>query len=89
MKKNIHPQSREVVFKDVSCDYTLITYSTIETKEKVTIEGKTYPLVKVDISSHSHPFYTGKQRLVDTERRAEKFFKKYGHRKTHKSQSSS
>ena len=81
MKKDIHPEFREVVFKDVSCDYTLITFSTIKTDEKITLKGKTYPLVNIDISSHSHPFYTGQQRLVDTEKRAEKFFKKYGQRK--------
>ncbi len=84
MKKDIHPQSRRVVFKDVSCDYTLITDSTIETKATVSLEGRTYPLVTVDISSHSHPFYTGQQRLVDTERRAEKFFRKYGPKKQKK-----
>lgn len=79
MKKDIHPEFREVVFKDVSCDYALLTKSTIRAKETIVWEdGKEYPLIKVDISSHSHPFFTGKQRLIDTEGRAEKFLKKYG-----------
>jgi large subunit ribosomal protein L31 len=78
MKKDLHPQFREVVFKDVSCDYELLTRSTIATKETIEYNGKTYPLVKVDISSGSHPFFTGQQRLLDTEGRAEKFKKKYG-----------
>lgn len=81
MKKEIHPEFRQVVFKDVSCDYHLLTRSTIQTKETIEFEGKTYPLVKVDISSGSHPFYTGQQRLIDTEGRAEKFMKKYGKKK--------
>lgn len=80
MKKEIHPEFREVVFKDVSCDFVLKTWSTVNTKETITYEGKDYPLVKVDISSHSHPFYTGTQRLIDTEGRAEKFRKKFGTR---------
>jgi len=78
MKKGIHPNLREVIFKDVSCDFTLKTLSTVNAKDTITWEdGKEYPLVKVDISSASHPFYTGKQRLVDTEGRAEKFARKY------------
>ena len=81
MKEKIHPQMREVVFKDVSCDFSYKTLSTLNPKETVQWDdGKTYPLVKVDISSASHPFYTGQQRLVDTEGRAEKFHKKYGKR---------
>ncbi len=79
MKKDLHPAFRPVVFKDVSCDYELLTMSTMSSKETITWkDGKEYPLVKVDISSDSHPFYTGKQRMVDTEGRAEKFRKKYG-----------
>jgi len=82
MKNDLHPEFREVVFKDVSSDFTLKTKSTIATKETTTWDdGQEYPLVKVDISSASHPFYTGKQRLVDTEGRAEKFLKKYGRRR--------
>ena len=78
MKADLHPEFRDVVFKDVSSDYTLLTKSTIYSKETIEHNGKTYPLVKVDISSASHPFYTGQQRLIDTEGRAEKFLKKYG-----------
>ena len=78
MKKDLHPEFREVVFKDVSCDYELLTRSTVHSKETIEYKGKTYPLVKVDISSGSHPFFTGQQRLLDTEGRAEKFKKKYG-----------
>lgn len=78
MKADIHPQFREVVFKDVSSDFTLLTKSTVQTKETIELNGKKYPLVSVEISSHSHPFYTGQQRLLDTEGRAEKFKKKYG-----------
>ena len=77
MKKDIHPQSRKTVFKDVSCGFQIITTSTVQTKNTVKIDGKTYPLVTFDVSSASHPFYTGRQRLVDTEGRAEKFTKKY------------
>lgn len=79
MKNEIHPEFREVIFKDVSCDFELKTLSTVKSKETIKWQdGKEYPLVKVDISSHSHPFYTGKQRMIDTEGRAEKFMKKYG-----------
>jgi large subunit ribosomal protein L31 len=79
MKKDIHPNYREVVFKDVSCDYTFLTRSTIETNETTTwTDGKEYPFVKLDISSASHPFYTGKQKVVDTEGRIDKFRKKFG-----------
>ena len=81
MKDGIHPEFREVCFKDVSCDWTLITKSTARTKDTIELDGKTYPLITVDISSQSHPFYTGKQRLIDTEGRAEKFKKKYGVRR--------
>lgn len=78
MRKDLHPEFREVLFRDVSCDWELLTKSTIKAKETAKKDGKEYPLVKVDISSQSHPFYTGKQRLIDTEGRAEKFRKKYG-----------
>ena len=78
MKNDIHPQFRDVVFKDVSCDFAFLTKSTIQTKETIQWEdGKEYPLVKVDISSASHPFFTGKQKLVDAEGRVERFRKKY------------
>lgn len=79
MKKDIHPDYRQVVFKDVSTDFAILTRSTIKTTETIKWEdGKEYPLHKVDISSASHPFYTGKQRILDTEGRVDKFMKKYG-----------
>ena len=79
MKDGIHPQFREVVFRDVSNNWEMLTKSIAKSKETVKWkDGKEYPLVTVEISSQSHPFYTGKQRLIDTEGRAEKFLKKYG-----------
>ena len=67
MKKGIHPENyRPVVFKDMSNDDVFITRSTINAKETIEIDGVTYPLVKVEISNTSHPFYTGKSKLVDT-----------------------
>lgn len=77
MKNDIHPEFREVVFKDISCDFTYITKSTVRTKETIEVDGKEYPLVKVDISSQSHPFYTGKQQIAVAEGRAAQFRKKY------------
>lgn len=81
MKKGIHPEYREVVFKDVSADFEIITRSTIKTTDKITVNGKEYPLYKVDISSASHPFYTGTQKVIDTEGRVDRFKKKYGLKK--------
>ena len=81
MKKDIHPKLQEVVFKDISCGFEMITLSATSSKEQTTINGKTYPVLTFDVSSHSHPFYTGQQRLVDTEGRAEKFMKKYKKKK--------
>ncbi len=77
MKKEIHPNYREVVFKDAASGTLFLTRSTVETKETVEYEGKTYPLFQVEISSASHPFYTGKQQIVDTTGRVERFRKKY------------
>ena len=79
MKKNIHPKDyRYVVFQDVSCDYQFLTKSSIETKETIKWEdGNEYPLYKLDISDKSHPYFTGKQNLVDTAGRIEKYMKKY------------
>ena len=79
MKPDIHPNYRPVVFKDNSADFAILTRSTVETKETITwTDGKEYPLVRVDISSQSHPFYTGKQNLVDTAGRVDRFKRKYG-----------
>ena len=79
MKKDTHPKEyRHVVFQDVSCDFSFLTKSSIETKETIKWEdGKEYPLYKLDISSKSHPYFTGQQNLVDTAGRIEKFNKKY------------
>jgi large subunit ribosomal protein L31 len=78
MKKDIHPDYREVVFHDTSSDYKFLTRSTLKTKETITWEdGQEYPLVKVEVSSASHPFYTGKKMFVDTAGRVEKFKNKY------------
>ncbi|MBS1774279.1 MAG: type B 50S ribosomal protein L31 [Bacteroidetes bacterium] len=83
MKKGIHPESyRLVVFKDMSNDYTFITKSTAATRETITMEdGVEYPLVKVEISHMSHPFYTGKSVFVDTAGRIDKFKKRYEKKK--------
>lgn len=78
MKKGIHPENfRLVVFKDMSNDYTFMTHSTANTRDSIEIDGKTYPLVKIEISSASHPFYTGKMKLVDTAGRVDKFRTRY------------
>ena len=79
MKKEIHPDDyRLVVFQDISCDYTFITRSTVKTSETITWEdGKEYPLYKLEISDRSHPYFTGKQNLVDSAGRIEKFNRKY------------
>ncbi len=79
MKQGIHPVYREVVFQDVSSGFKMLTRSTIQTKDTVVWEdGETYPLMKVEISSASHPFFTGKDKLMDTAGRVERFMKKYG-----------
>ena len=79
MKKEIHPENyRYVVFQDISCDYSFLTRSTVETKETIKWEdGKEYPLYKLEISDKSHPFFTGKQNLVDSAGIIEKYNKKY------------
>ena len=78
MKKGLHPENyRPVVFKDMSNDDVFITRSTIDAKETIEIDGVTYPLLKVEISNTSHPFYTGKSNLVDTAGRVDKFMNRY------------
>lgn len=78
MKKEIHPDNyRLVAFKDMSNDDVFITKSTAETKETLEVDGVEYPLVKLEISRTSHPFYTGKAKLVDTAGRIDKFKSKY------------
>ena len=78
MKEGIHPNYREVVFHDVSADYKFITRSTLSSRETINFEGKDYPLVKIEVSSESHPFFTGKHKIVDTAGRVEKFRQKFG-----------
>ena len=78
MKERIHPNYREVVFQDMSSDFKFITRSTIQTKEVITLDGKEYPLAKIEVSSESHPFYTGQQKVLDTAGRVEKFRQKFG-----------
>ena len=81
MKKGIQTDNyRPVVFKDMSNEDVFITRSTINAKETIEIDGVTYPLVKIEISSSSHPFYTGKAKLVDTAGRVDKFMSRYGNR---------
>lgn len=77
MKDGIHPNYREVVFQDSSTGTQFLTRSTIKTEKKVQYEGRELPFVTVDISAASHPFFTGKQKFVDTAGRVEKFQKKY------------
>lgn len=78
MKKDIHPSYKDVVFLDTSSNLKFLTRSTIQAKDTIKWEdGKEYPLVKVEISATSHPFYTGKKIFVDTAGRVEKFQQKY------------
>ena len=78
MKADIHPDNyRLVAFKDMSNDDVFITKSTAESKETIEVDGVTYPVVKLEISRTSHPFYTGKSKLVDTAGRIDKFKNKY------------
>lgn len=82
MKKGIHPDYRPVVFQDASADFAFLTRSTIKTSDTIEWEdGNTYPLIKLEISSASHPFFTGKQKLLDSAGRVEKFKKKYAKNK--------
>jgi large subunit ribosomal protein L31 len=78
MKQGIHPENyRLVAFKDMSNEQVFITKSAVNTRETLTVDGVEYPLVKVEISNTSHPFYTGKMKLVDTAGRVDKFMNRY------------
>ena len=78
-KEGIHPNYRPVVFQDTSAGFSFITRSTVKTDKTIVWEdGNEYPLYSVEISSASHPFFTGKQKLVDTAGRVERFQKRYG-----------
>ncbi|SHM90610.1 type B 50S ribosomal protein L31 [Cryptosporangium aurantiacum] len=82
MKPGIHPEYRPVVFRDRSADVAFLTRSTVTTSRTIEwSDGTTYPLVEVDISSASHPFYTGKQRILDSAGRVEKFRARYAKKK--------
>jgi large subunit ribosomal protein L31 len=78
MKKGIHPDNyRMVAFKDMSNEDVFLTRSTVDTKETLDVDGVEYPLVKLEISRTSHPFYTGKSKLIDAAGRIDKFKNKY------------
>jgi len=78
MKTDTHPNYQPVVFQDISSDFSFLTKSTMSSKETIKWEdGQEYPLIKVEISSHSHPFFTGKQKVVDTAGRIDKFKRRY------------
>ena len=78
MKKGIHPEYRDVIFWDTSSDFKFMSRSTLHTKDTTKwTDGKDYPVIKVEVSSASHPFFTGKKMFLDTAGRVEKFQKKY------------
>lgn len=78
MKKEVHPSNyRIVAFKDMSNDHVFLTRSTVNTRETIEVDGKEYPLYKMEISNTSHPFFTGKMKLVDTAGRVDKFRNRY------------
>jgi large subunit ribosomal protein L31 len=82
MQEGIHPNYRPVVFRDQSANYTFITRSTVKTDRTIVMEdGETYPVVDVELSDMSHPFYTGKMKIVDTAGRVDRFNKRFGERK--------
>jgi large subunit ribosomal protein L31 len=82
MRPDIHPNYRPVVFQDLSEDVNFVIRSTVETNDTITLDdGAEYPLVKVEISSASHPFFTGTMKIVDTAGRVERFERRYGSRR--------
>ncbi|HVJ64884.1 MAG TPA: type B 50S ribosomal protein L31 [Bdellovibrionota bacterium] len=82
MKKDIHPAYRPVVFKDMSNDFAFLTRSSVNANDKIKWEdGNEYPLVKLEITSNSHPFFTGKMKLLDSEGRVDRFMRKYANKK--------
>lgn len=79
MKSDIHPNYRPMVFQDISSDFAILTRSTLESSETIKWEdGNEYPVVKLDISSKSHPFYTGQQHVLKTAKQVDKFRQRYG-----------
>ncbi|VAW43724.1 LSU ribosomal protein L31p @ LSU ribosomal protein L31p, zinc-independent [hydrothermal vent metagenome] len=78
MRKDIHPEYREVVFQDAGADFAFLTRSCMHSKETIKWEdGNEYPLVKIEISSKSHPYYTGQQKVADTGGRVDRFKRRY------------
>ena len=77
MRPGIHPEYRPVVFRDAASGATYRTRSTVTTDQTIELDGRSYPLVVVDISAASHPFWTGNQRVLDTARRVERFHQRY------------
>ena len=77
MKDGIHPEYRTVAFKDSAAGHVFLVRSTVSSKETTKIDGKEYPLINLDTSSLSHPFYTGKQKVADVGGRVDKFKKRY------------
>ncbi|MFN5192688.1 MAG: type B 50S ribosomal protein L31 [Burkholderiales bacterium] len=80
MKAEIHPSYKEAIFFDSSCDFKFLTKTTAETKGKETMkwtDGKDYPVIRIEVSSESHPFYTGKHKIMDTAGRIDKFKQRY------------
>ena len=82
MKPDIHPEYRPVVFQDQSSGDNIIVGSTMQTSETITVDGVEYPLAKVELSSRSHPFFTGQMKIVDTAGRVERFERRYGARRS-------
>ena len=85
MKDSIHPDYQPVIFHDTSANFSILTRSAIDTKGRETMkwtDGKDYPVIKVEVSSESHSFYTGKTKLVDTAGRVEKFKRRYTKKKS-------
>ena len=78
MQNGIHPDYRFVVFRDISNGFEFITRTCAEAKDTTEVDGVEYPLINIDISSESHPFYTGTQKIMDTAGWVEKFYRKYG-----------
>ncbi|HGS4623895.1 TPA: type B 50S ribosomal protein L31 [Vibrio cholerae] len=79
MKAGIHPDYRKVVFHDTTVDHYFVVGSTLQTDRTIEWEGKTYPYITIEVSSESHPFYTGKQRVVQKEGRVANFTRRFGH----------
>lgn len=77
MKSDIHPDYAPVVFRDLASGETFLTRSTVKSEKTIELDGVTYPVIDVEISSASHPFYTGKQRILDSAGRVEKFNTRY------------